>query len=243
MKLILVNIYLYTVTIFIYIFFFPVLPVIWVLTVPFDSKLVVLHQVTGFWGFLLFSVNPMWKLTVIGKEKINHKKVYIIISNHQSFVDILTLFQIQAHFKWVSKRENFKAPILGWTMRMNRYIELERNNPKSVPHMMETCRRNIQKGISIMIFPEGTRSRDGALLPFKEGAFRIAIENKIPILPVILDGSSKAVHTKGLMIKEKQNIIIKILDEIPYDSFPSYNPGELKAHIRQMYLDELSKLR
>jgi 1-acyl-sn-glycerol-3-phosphate acyltransferase len=89
-------------------------------------------------------------------------------------LDILVLFRIYKHFKWVSKIENFRLPCIGWNMRLNRYIPLRRGDRESVRQMMDACETTLRAGSSIMMFPEGTRSKNGVLQPFKTGAFELA---------------------------------------------------------------------
>ena len=152
---------------------FPIAVLIWALTVLVDRRLVLLHQFTSFWASLYTWFNPAWPVSVEGRERIRRDETYVIVSNHLSLIDIFVLFRLFAHFKWVSKVENFRLPFIGWNMRLNRYIELRRGERGSVLQMFEACERTLAEGSSIMMFPEGTRSTDGKLRPFKPGAFEI----------------------------------------------------------------------
>lgn len=102
-------------------------------------------------------------MTVRGRERIDPRATYVMVANHQSLLDILVLFRLFRHFKWVSKVENFKVPFVGWNMRLNRYIPLKRGDRASVIEMIARCERTLRSGSSIMMFPEGTRSQDGHL--------------------------------------------------------------------------------
>jgi len=104
---------------------------------------------------------------VEGREKIRRDATYVIVSNHQSQLDILVLFRLYVHFKWVSKSEIFKIPLIGWNMVMNRYIKLRRGDKESIAQMMADSEERLAEGSSIFIFPEGSRSPDGRLKPFK----------------------------------------------------------------------------
>ena len=152
---------------------FPVAALVWLVTLPFDRRKVVLHQFTCFWGSIYTWLNPAWPVTIAGREHIDSKTAYVMVANHQSLLDILVLFRLFRHYKWVSKAANFRIPWIGWNMRMNGYIELRRGNPESIAKMMQACADNLARGSSVMLFPEGTRSRDGRLKAFKHGAFLV----------------------------------------------------------------------
>ncbi len=215
---------------------FPVAVVIWAVTAPFDRRLVVLHRFTCFWGSLYSWLNPVWPVTVIGREKIRPEQTYVMIANHQSLLDILVLFRLFAHFKWVSKIENFRVPCIGWNMTLNRYIKLRRGDRESVIQMMDACERTLAAGSSIMMFPEGTRSLDGRLRPFKPGAFQIARTARVPLLPIVLEGTGSALPKRGFVLRGRHDIRIRVLDEIPYAEFADLPLEDVVAAIRERYL-------
>src|SRR5437764_5945818 len=152
---------------------FPVAVLLWAVTAPFDRRRVLLHRFTCFWASLYTWLNPAWRVEVHGREKIRRDAAYVIVANHQSLLDILVLFRLFVHFKWVSKIENFRVPCVGWNMSLNRYIKLRRGDKTSAQAMMRECERALAQGNSIMMFPEGTRSADGQLREFKHGAFTL----------------------------------------------------------------------
>jgi len=136
---------------------FPIAVLVWAVTVPFDRRLRALHLFTCFWASLYTWFNPFWPVTIEGKEHIRRDGTYVMVANHQSLLDILVLFRLFVHFKWVSKEEIFRVPCVGWNMRMNRYIPLRRGDKASVMEMMRRCAETLAEGSSIMMFPEGTR--------------------------------------------------------------------------------------
>jgi 1-acyl-sn-glycerol-3-phosphate acyltransferase len=221
---------------------FPVAVLIWVLTVPFDRRLVVLHRFTCFWASLYTWFNPVWPVTVVGREKIRDDRAYVIVVNHQSLLDILVLFRIFRHFKWVSKIENFRIPCIGWNMRLNRYIELRRGDRASVLKMMKACEQTIAEGNSIMMFPEGTRSADGRLKAFKPGAFSIALSTRSAIVPIILQGTGNALPKRGFVLQGRHPIRLRVLDEIPYESFATKSAEDLTVEVRNLFAKELGEL-
>jgi 1-acyl-sn-glycerol-3-phosphate acyltransferase len=221
---------------------FPVAVLIWAVTAPFDRRLVVLHRFTCFWASLYTWFNPVWPVTVEGREKIRDDRAYVIVVNHQSLLDILVLFRIFRHFKWVSKIENFRIPCIGWNMRLNRYIELRRGDRASVLKMMKACEKTIAEGNSIMMFPEGTRSADGRLKVFKPGAFSIALETQSAIVPIILQGTGNALPKRGFVLQGRHPIRLRVLDEIPYDSFAAKSAEDLTIEVRNLFAKELGEL-
>ena len=224
------------------ILFFFIAVAIWCLSLIFDRKRKwLLHQFTSFWASLYSWLNPLWILTIYGRENIDPKKTYVCVSNHQSLLDILILFRLFSHFKWVSKIENFKIPFVGWNMRLNDYIELDRGKVKSNAKMMKDCAKAINNGNSVMIFPEGTRSLDGVMRAFKLGAFEIAKETKAPILPLVIKGTANALPKGGIELQGKHPMSITILPEVPYSFFESLTSEELCEHVRNQIQAELDK--
>ena len=218
---------------------YPVAVVIWALTTAFDRRLVVLHRFTCFWASLYTWLNPAWPVTVVGREKIEPRTTYVMVANHLSLLDILVMFRLFRHFKWVSKIENFSVPFIGWNMSLNRYIKLRRGNRESVIEMMEACETTIGEGSSIMMFPEGTRSSDGEMRPFKPGAFEIALKTRTPILPIVISGTADALPKRGFVLQGRHPIRIGVLDPIPYEHFADMTTEELTSHVRQLIADEI----
>ncbi len=216
---------------------FPVAVVIWAATVLFDERLAILHQFTCFWGSLYTFVNPLWPVTITGRDKIEPGKTYVMVANHLSLLDILVLFRIYKHFKWVSKIENFRLPCIGWNMTLNRYIPLRRGDRESVRQMMDACETTLRAGSSIMMFPEGTRSKTGALQPFKPGAFELALRTGLPILPIVLTGTSDALPKKGFVLRGRHPITITVLDPIQPESFRGLDAKALTEHTRQIFVE------
>ena len=218
---------------------FPVAALIRIVTWPFDRRLKVLHRFTSFWSSLYTWFNPFWNVKVEGREKIDHKASYVIVSNHQSSVDIFAMFRIFAHFKWVSKKENFKIPVIGWNMRLNKYIEIDRGSVRGSDRMMRDCETALKQGSSVMIFPEGTRSETGEMRPFKRGAFELAMRTGSSILLIAITGSARALPKKGVMLKGRHNIHIQILDPVPTNA--ASTAQELSDSVRSALSAELAR--
>lgn len=217
--------------------------VIWVLAWPFDSGKLVTHYYTGFWSRLYLTINPGWSILIENLEKIDTSKPYILVSNHQSIIDIALLLQLRINFKWVSKLELARIPFIGWVIWMNNHIVVRRGDKKSVIQMSEACRKALSAGIYVVMFPEGTRSRNGDIQVFKEGAFILARNTLIPILPVILDGAGEALPRKGFWFKVNQIFTVRILDEIPAETINRLELQQLMDYTRDIMVNQLEELR
>lgn len=213
---------------------------LWVVTVPFDHRLRWLHLYSCAWAALYTYVVPGWTIAIRGRERIRNDRAYVLVSNHQSWLDILVLFRLYRHFKWVSKVSVFSAPFLGWNMRLNRYIAIRRGDARDARRMMTDCIATLASGSSIMMFPEGTRSLDGTLRPFRHGAFTLAKEQSVPVLPMVLDGTLDVLPKHGLVLRKAADIAVRVLE--PIDPEPFLTVAALQEHVRgvmQAALDEL----
>src|SRR5438552_16263590 len=222
---------------------FPVAVLLWAVTAPFDRRRVLLHRFTCFWASLYTWLNPAWRVEVHGREKIRRDATYVIVANHQSLLDILVLFRLFVHFKWVSKIENFRVPFIGWNMALNRYIKLTRGSRESVARMMAECERTLAEGSSVMIFPEGTRSHDGRLQHFKPGAFALAQRARAAILPIVVEGTARALPKRGFVLQGRHAIRIRVLDEIPYVAFAERPVEALSEDVRGRFVAALGDER
>lgn len=224
------------------IIFFLIALLIWLFTVPFDKKRRVLHKFTCFWGSYYTYTFPAWTVKVEGREKIDKNDTYVYISNHQSLLDILVYFRLYSHFKWVSKEEVFKLPFIGWNMSLNQYVALKRGYRSSLVKMMKDCMKHLAKGNSVFIFPEGTRSEDGSIKGFQKGAFVLAKNSKVSILPMVIHGTANALPKKSLKFHGRHNITVKVLDPIPYREIADMDEDELADKTRDQIVREFEKM-
>lgn len=223
--------------------FFPVTFIVWFLVLPFDKDRMITHWLLIFQGLILCHVMPVWKIKTEGRSKALKGTTYVIISNHQSVLDILLINCLRYRFKWISKVENIKVPVLGWYLRMAGYITVDRENKESKVVMLEESYNCLKKGISIMMFPEGTRSADKEIAFFKRGAFQLAIETGCPILPVLIDGTGGVLPKHGLIFSTGHKISIRVLDPVMPESFKTRVPEELASDMRTYMKQALSDLR
>lgn len=142
------------------------------------------------WAWLSLSLNRV-KVTVIGRENLPEGPV-VFMSNHQSNFDILSLLAaMPRHFHWIAKKELFEIPLFGHAMRRGGYIPLDRGDGRKALQSLDEAANTIHQGKSVVIFPEGTRTTDGRLLPFKRGGFVLARKAEVPVVPVTINGSGR----------------------------------------------------
>jgi 1-acyl-sn-glycerol-3-phosphate acyltransferase len=171
---------------------FPTLVVVRLLTAPFDRGRYIPGRIFRKIGPAMATLNPLWRFRYSGTIPKNPRKPFVVVSNHESFTDILLISHLPWEMKWLSKAELFRIPIMGWMMWLVGDIPVKRGFGPSALEAMARCRKALDNRVSVMIFPEGTRSRTSELLPFKDGAFRLAIEAGVPILPLAVSGTRTA---------------------------------------------------
>jgi 1-acyl-sn-glycerol-3-phosphate acyltransferase len=194
-------------------------------------------------SLIFVKIMPIWKIRTKGRRKTVKGTPYVLISNHQSILDILLINSLRYRFKWISKIENIKVPILGWYLLMADYIIIDRGNEESKEEMMEKSYQCLKRGTSIMMFPEGTRSVDGEIRFFKSGAFQLAINAKVPILPILIDGSGEVLPKHGLVFTIGHRIKIKVFDPVFPESFSTDDPDVLSLKFSNFMAGALKELR
>ncbi|GIF23692.1 1-acyl-sn-glycerol-3-phosphate acyltransferase [Actinoplanes tereljensis] len=193
---------------------------VWLVTLPFDRRRVALHLYSSAWAAFYVYVNPLWRLRVAGRDRLPWHGAAVLVANHASLIDILVLFALFRPFKWVSKQEIFRVPVIGWNMRLNGYVPVVRGSGASVRRMMERCNELLAAGSPLMMFPEGTRTSDGSLRPFKDGAFDLAMRHGVPVFPIAVHGTGQALPRKGLILKEQIRARIEVLPPLTPTDFP-----------------------
>lgn len=166
--------------------------VLYPFVVPFDRNRYVLGRVFRIFASWIAGLSPMWRFTVHGPyPKRLHKKT-VVIANHVSHLDCFLISYLPWEMKWLAKKSLFRVPFVGWCMALAADIPLLRGATDSITLAMGKCRDYLERGMPVFIFPEGTRSPTPALLPFKLGAFRLAIESGAELLPLAVAGTRRA---------------------------------------------------
>jgi 1-acyl-sn-glycerol-3-phosphate acyltransferase len=185
-------------------------PLMAILTCMFASVAVILAffcpRVASFiggacWARTIAFITPMW-VKVRGQENITPGKPYIIAVNHQSVYDIFVLYGwLDLDFKWIMKKEIRKIPFIGLSCELIGHIFIDRKNKTAAMESINSAKKQVASGASITFFPEGTRSTDGKLQKFKPGAFKLARDLKLPVLPVTIRGTRKILPSKSLDLR------------------------------------------
>jgi 1-acyl-sn-glycerol-3-phosphate acyltransferase len=212
--------------------------IIWLVTLPFDRRKVVLHLYSCVWAVFFVALNPLWRLDTTRRDHLPWKGPAVIVANHASLVDILVLFDLFRPFKWVSKRENFKIPFIGWNMRLNGYVPLIRGDRESIVAMLAKCSTLLERGSPVLFFPEGTRSPDGAMRQFKNGAFELSMQHGVPLIPVAVHGTSRALPKHGMVLRDHIDAHVDVL--APLDPADFGSVAELRDAARQQIADALA---
>ena len=194
-------------------------------------------------GFAISKVNPNWKIEIEGADSVDDRNPYIVVSNHLSNADIPVISNLPWEMKWVAKEELFNLPVAGWMMKMSGDIPVDRSSNNKRVGVFSLCKTYLDQKVSVMFFPEGTRSRSGKLNKFAPGAFELAIREKIPVLPIVLDGTQKCLPKKSWVFKESANVKLKILPPVDTSNLEVGEGIELMNQIRDMIANQLSEWR
>lgn len=211
-------------------------------TAPFDPNRRCLHLYASFWAMMYIYSNPFWRIRYEGREYIDPDKTYVMVANHNSFWDIWVLYGLYKPYKWVSKESIFNVPFIGLNMRLNQYVEIKRGDLKSIKEMMATCKMWLQRGASIMLFPEGTRSDDGEVHHFRDGAFRLAVDCNVPVVPIIVKGTYEILPKNAKELNFVSDIVVRVLPPVHPDDFDR-SSGRMRTHVQKLIVENYDELR
>jgi 1-acyl-sn-glycerol-3-phosphate acyltransferase len=201
----------YVISVLVIVLMFPVMVLLVVLTLPFDPTRRIPGRFLRLVGSTPTYVFPFWHVRIEGEQP--RSGAYVCTSNHQSFLDIFAMSRQRREMKWIAKEEVFKIPFFGLYFRLSGDIPVLRGDRESGGAALTRARWYLDHGMPVMIFPEGTRSRDGKMGPFKPGAFRLAIEAQVPIVPVAVTGSAYGMP-KGSPWIRPTLVLVRVLDPI-----------------------------
>lgn len=211
----------------------PVVTVALLLTGWWDRPRWIAGRVFRFGARILVALNPFWKVRWEGRVPDRKDHPFIAVSNHESLADIVLIGTLPWDMKWLSKASIFRVPFLGQMMRMAGDISVRRDDADSRSGSYEALRAWIGRGASVMIFPEGTRSRTPEMLPFRNGAFRLAIETGRPVQPLAVSGTRDAIR-KGSMRFGRADVKVRILAPVPTGEMTQADVDGLRDRVREM---------
>lgn len=209
-----------------------VMTVVWAATVPFDRRRYIIGRTFRLVAVVIAKLTPIWRFEVTGSLPEPRPGRTVCVSNHCSTADPFLLSHLPWEMKWLSKTANFKLPVIGWMMRMAGDVEVVRGERESAKRAMAACAEWLERGMPVMIFPEGTRSRDGDMLPFKDGAFRLAIETGAEVLPMAVAGTHTAMK-KGDWKPQYSHALVTVGQPIDTTEMTLDDVDRLKAMARE----------
>ena len=204
---------------------------VWLVTAPFDRGRY--HAGRAFRQLAVSHValTRLWRFETEGEPPEGPRRPYVVVSNHESYADIVLMSHFPWEMKWLSKHTIFQIPVMGWMMRMALDVPVRRGQRESAVAALNECRDRLARRVSVMIFPEGTRSRTDELLPFKDGAFHLAIQARVPILPVALAGTRDCM-AKGSFAFRRAHARARVLSPIDTDGLTLADVAALRERTR-----------
>jgi 1-acyl-sn-glycerol-3-phosphate acyltransferase len=205
-----------------------------------DSSGIASHKVAQIWGRSILFASRI-KVKVRGLHHIHPDQSYIYMCNHQSNIDIPVLLGcLGVQFRWLAKAELFKVPLFGYAMQRAGYISIDRSNRKSAIRSLNQAAITIRNGVSVIIFPEGTRSVDGRIRQFKKGGFVLAVDAGVPVIPVVVHG------TRAIMAKKKLRVtpgpvLVDILNPIDTQPYSRKDKDLLLGRVRNVIVSQFEK--
>jgi 1-acyl-sn-glycerol-3-phosphate acyltransferase len=208
------------------------------ITFPFDRQGKVVHRYARLWGKVALLANRV-QVSVEGLDHLRGKGPYIFMSNHQGSYDIFALLgHLPFQFKWLAKKELFSIPLLGWAMAAAGYISIDREGTRKTVEAMNDAARKIREGMSVVIFPEGSRSPDGSIQPFKKGGFTLAIKSKVPIVPIAIHGS-RDIMPKDRLTASSGEIRMRMAPPIETQVYSMKDREFLREKVNQVISDNV----
>jgi 1-acyl-sn-glycerol-3-phosphate acyltransferase len=218
--------------------FFCLLSVVFALT-GCSSRFIHFH-VAKPWARMVLWVSRV-KIVTRGCEEVDERVPRIYMTNHQSYFDILGLLAyLPVDFKFLMKQELMRIPLFGFAMKRAGYIGIERNDPRKAVKSMQNAAERIRKGASVLIFPEGTRSKDGRLQEFKRGGFKLALKSQCDIVPVVIEGSCR-IMPKGSFTIQKGQFGLTIGEVIRVADYGAKDIEKLMSRVREVMERELER--
>lgn len=194
-------------------------------------------------GNALTFANPAWRLHISGETISNPRLPYVVVSNHQSLADIPLISNLPWEMKWMGKAELFAIPVIGWMMQLAGDIAVNRQSARSGALALIKAQRYLEQKCSVIIFPEGTRTLDGRVRQFSDGAFHLAIRAKAPILPLVIEGSRDCIPKNSWQFGKPSEIFLKVLPPVETSSMSIEDVPALRETVRSMMVNQVAEWR
>ena len=196
------------------------------------------HAVQVFWSRSIIRL-LLVPITVTGQENIQKGQSYVFVSNHQSFLDVFAIYGwLPANFKWLMKKELRRVPFVGFACKVAGHIFVDRANPVAALHSIKEIEAELQNGVSTVIFPEGTRTKTGEMGRFKRGAFQVALDLHLPIIPISLTGCYEAMPRGTYYARTHSHIYMHIGKPIDLSDFIDPSTSQIDSNAAMAYVRE-----
>ncbi len=205
---------------------------------PLDKKRKIIHAQCFWYANTLTALNPYWHFKISGLENIDRSKTYVVVANHQSLTDIIVLYKTRMQFKWVAKDSLFNVPFIGGCLWLSKHIKLARGEFGSIKKVYREASGWLRNDVSVLFFPEGTRSTTDKLNAFQNGAFKLAIREQKPILPISIRGTREVIP-KGSWIFST-NVVSRLTVLPPIDT-AGFGAGDF-ARLRDSVQSALARV-
>jgi 1-acyl-sn-glycerol-3-phosphate acyltransferase len=211
----------------------PLVAAVYLATVWWDERRWYAGRTFRLGARVLVFLNPWWRVEIEGDVPPPESAPFVAVSNHESLADVLIVGTLPFDMKWLSKEEIARVPFIGWMMRMAGDVLVRRSDRRSRGESYDSLIAWIERGASVMLFPEGTRSRDGELLPFRSGAFRLAIETGRPVQPLAVSGTRQAIRADSLLFG-RARVKVRILEQVVTADLGPEDIDALSNRVREM---------
>lgn len=234
------SIFVFTYFSFLFLVFFILISIVFLITFPFDRYRKAPNFTLSIMARFMMMASPFWRMDFEGTEKFDPKEPTIFVCNHQSFLDMAVIYHLPWKMKWVSKRSLTYIPVMGWLVWLTGHLTINRSS-KTALKKLDNLVQPLKDLVPVMIFPEGTRTMDGELKPFKNGAFLLAMEHGFKIQPMVINGGHIAMPSGSGNLEPKVDFKLRVLDPVNVNEFEGLT--ELKDHVRMLMNKELQEMR
>jgi 1-acyl-sn-glycerol-3-phosphate acyltransferase len=191
---------------------------------------------------LVGNLNPFWTFRIVDNVHPDPRRPYVFVANHSSSADVFAIVRLPWEMKFLFKRSLLRIPLLGWQLKMAGDVPVVRGDKESARHAMEELRRRLDRRVSVFFFPEGTRSPDGTLRPFREGAFRLAIDAGVDILPLAIAGSVRGLPKRSIVF-HPSTVTLTVLPPVSAAGLTPADAPRLAERVRQVIARALDPSR